>query len=68
MTTGKVEAGLIFMFRWEVSEWSQCLAECNGLKTRNVECVSDEAGAKLLVSGHIFTIYSSSQLLQITQK
>ena len=49
------------MFRWEVSEWSQCQAECNGLKTRNVECVSDENGAKLLVSGHIFTLYSFSK-------
>lgn len=57
------------MFRWEVSEWSQCQADCNGLKTRNVECVSDEDGAKLLVSGHIFTIYSfSEELLQITRK
>ena len=60
MPTGKVGAGLIFMFRWEVSEWSPCQADCNGLKTRNVECVSDEDGAKLLVSGHILTIYSSS--------
>ena len=51
MTTGKVltEAGLIFMFRWEVSEWSSCHTQCNGVKTRTVECVSDEDGAKILV-------------------
>ena len=52
---------LIFMFRWEVSEWSRCRAECNGLKTRNVECVSDEAGAKLLVT-------ATSHYLQIIRK
>ena len=39
------------MFRWEVSEWTVCRAECNGVKTRTVECVSDEDGAKLLVGG-----------------
>ena len=49
------------MFRWEVSEWSRCRAECNGLKTRNVECVSDEAGAKLLVT-------ATSHYLQIIRK
>ena len=51
------------MFRWEVSEWTVCRAECNGVKTRSVECVSDEDGAKLLVGGgthylqHLQTIH-----------
>ena len=51
------------MFRWEVSEWTVCRAECNGVKTRSVECVSDEDGAKLLVGGAhtICKLYSETR-------
>jgi len=35
--------------RWEVSEWSHCLSSCSGLRTRSVECVSDEGGSRILV-------------------
>ena len=41
---------LMFMFRWEVSDWSRCQKKCNGVSTRKVECVSDEHGAKILVT------------------
>ena len=36
--------------RWEVSEWSECQSDCSGLKTREVDCVTDEAGEKVGVS------------------
>ena len=55
------------MFRWEVSEWTVCRAECNGVKTRTVECVSDEDGAKLLVGGgrsaicNIYNLYNETR-------
>ena len=54
------------MFRWEVSEWTVCRAECNGVKTRSVECVSDEDGAKLLVGGahticNIYKLYTETR-------
>ena len=52
------------MFRWEVSEWTVCRAECNGVKTRSVECVSDEDGAKLLVGG-AHTISATSTIYKL---
>ena len=39
------------MLRWEVSEWSICPPGCQGLKRREVSCVSDEAGQRILLSG-----------------
>ena len=36
--------------RWEVTEWTDCQADCTGLKTREVDCVTDEAGEKVPVS------------------
>ena len=41
----------IFLLRWEVSEWSDCAEGCSGLKRREVSCVSDEAGQRLLLAG-----------------
>ena len=40
----------IFLLRWEVSEWSDCAAGCSGLKRREVSCVSDEAGQRILLA------------------
>ena len=43
----------IFMLRWEVSEWTDCAAGCRGLKRREVSCVSDEAGRRILVAASL---------------
>ena len=55
------------MFRWEVSEWTVCRAECNGVKTRSVDCVSDEDGAKLLVGGSTHYLQHSQTIQLYTE-
>ena len=36
--------------RWEVTEYTRCKSRCSGLRRRDVECVSDLGGQRVLVS------------------